>query len=250
LCIKCYAYKMKIYYTKASKHSHVRNNTLDIVRTIAITLMVIFHFIYDLKLFSYIDWDTPDGFGWRQFRWVIISLFFLCLGISLTFAHKNRVQGKKFLIRFAQIFSAAILISVATYLAIPQNWIFFGVLHFLAFASCVAIWFVNMPKISFAIGISIILIGAVQLLPSRWPFYVFFDNLPHYTNDYVAIFPWLGLVFIGVTIAHTKWFLEDPLCRKNADPHIWLIWPGQHSLSIYLLHQPFMVGALYLISLL
>lgn len=226
-----------------------RNYTLDIVRTLAIVLMVIFHFIYDLKFFAYITWDIPDGNGWQQFRWLIISLFFLCLGISLTFAHKHALRVQKFIYRVAQISAAALIISIATYFAIPENWIFFGVLHFLAFASCVVIFFVNKPKFSLFIGAVFISVGALEVFPNRWPFHLVFDGLPKYTNDYVAIFPWLGMVFIGVFIAHTQWFQNDPFATSSGRARkAWLVWPGQHSLSIYLLHQPIMMGALYLLS--
>jgi uncharacterized membrane protein len=231
-----------------------RNFTLDITRTLAIVLMVIFHFIYDLKFFGYIEWNTPDGAGWQQFRWVIISLFFLCLGISLKLAHHKGFRGNKFLKRLAQILVSALLISVATYFAIPSNWIFFGVLHFLAFASCTVVWFVKMPKLSFVIGLVFLLVGAFQLVPSRWPFHLLFDGLPKYTNDYVAIFPWLGMVFLGVTIAHSRCFMSDPLAaalkKRNLNMPASLTWPGQHSLSIYVLHQPIMMGLLYLTTLL
>jgi uncharacterized membrane protein len=232
-----------------------RNYTLDIVRTLAIVLMVIFHFLYDLKFFGYVDWDTPDGSGWREFRWLIISLFFVCLGVSLAFAHSIAYRWQKFGLRLGQISAAAALISIATYFAIHANWIFFGVLHFLAFASVVAIAFVSRPKLSFIIGLTIISIGLMQLVPSRWPFYLFSNNLPSYTNDFVALFPWLGLVFLGITLAHTQWFKNDPLRdlinnSLNDKAGRYIVWPGQHSLSIYLLHQPILMGSLYLISLL
>jgi uncharacterized membrane protein len=231
-----------------------RNQTLDITRTLAIVLMVIFHFIYDLKFFGYLNYDIPDGSGWQQFRWVIISLFFLCLGVSLTFAHQKQFKRSKYLKRLVQISAAALLISIATYFAIPENWIFFGVLHFLAFASLIVVWFVKLPWVSFGLASIFITIGALQIISPRWPFSILFEGLPSYTNDYVAIFPWLGVVFVGVFIAHSKWLNNDPLAnvitaKYGALPKI-LTWPGQHSLSIYLLHQPILMGLLYLTTLL
>jgi uncharacterized membrane protein len=227
-----------------------RNLTLDLARTFAIVLMVIFHFIYDLKMFNWVDWNIPDGDGWKHFRWVIISLFFLCLGLSLSLAHQSKFRAKKFARRVAQIAGAALLISVATWFAIPQNWIFFGVLHFLAVASLICVAFVRMPKLSFAIGLGFMLLGLSGMFSQRWPFHLLFDDLPAYTNDYVAIIPWLGVVFFGISLAHTKWFKNDPLQKfpRLASSKA-LIWPGQHSLSIYLLHQPILIGLLYLVKL-
>ncbi|MDT0594063.1 heparan-alpha-glucosaminide N-acetyltransferase [Glaciecola petra] len=228
-----------------------RNITLDIARTFAICLMVVFHFIYDLKFFGYINWNIPDGHGWVQFRWIIISLFFLCLGVSLSFAHAKQFKGRKFFLRLMQISLSALLISVATFFAINDNWIFFGVLHFLALSSVIVIFFVSYPRVSLSIGIVFVVIGVMQVVPSRWPFHLLFDGLPKYTNDFVAIFPWLGLVFIGVSLGHSEWMKNDVLAPSlsNSKHLATLVWPGQHSLSIYLLHQPIMMGILFLISL-
>lgn len=228
-----------------------RNITLDLARTLAICLMVVFHFIYDLRFFGYIDWNIPDGHGWVQFRWLIISLFFLCLGVSLSFAHAKRFKARKFFTRFMQISLSALLISVTTFFAINDNWIFFGVLHFLALSSVTVVLFVSYPRACFCIGLCIFAVGALQVIPSRWPFHLLFEGLPKYTNDFVAIFPWLGIVFIGVSLGHSTWMKQDflaPFLSNNK--HInKLVWPGQHSLSIYLLHQPIMMGILFLISL-
>ena len=228
-----------------------RNITLDFFRTLAISLMVIFHFIYDLKLFAVVDWDIPDGVGWQQFRWVIITVFFLCLGVSLKFAHSQTFKPKKYLTRLLQITAAALIISIGSYVFVPDNWIFFGVLHFIAFSSIVAIPFLKSPKAAFLCGMSIILVGALGLVKTRWPFHILFENLPSYTNDFVGIFPWLGVVLLGISLGYSKWLISDPLYKlsQTLSPKVntLMSWPGQHSLSIYLLHQPVMVGVLYLL---
>lgn len=230
---------------------YYRNFTLDLMRTLAIVLMVIFHFLYDLTHFGWVDWDTPDGEGWRQFRWVIISLFFLALGISLCFAHQPKIMYYKFFKRVLQIAAGALLISVSTYFVIHSNWIFFGVLHFLAFASIVCIGFVKKPRLSFVIGLTFLIVGFAGWVKPRWPFDIFFANLPSYTNDYVAIFPWLGMVFIGITLGHSPWFKSDPLKHLQQRQYSkYAVWPGQHGLSIYLLHQPILIALLYVVSLL
>ena len=243
---------LTIYMQKALKQqNYTRIFTLDLMRSTAIVLMVIFHFIYDLKFFSIIQSTIPDGQGWQQFRWLIISLFFLCLGASLHLTHKQRFQSKKFFIRVLQIALSALVISVGSYYFINENWIFFGVLHFLAFASLIAIFLVNLPVIALIIGISLLVTGALQIVPTRWPFYLFFEDLPGYTNDYVAIVPWLGMVLVGIFLGSTKWFQDDP-CKNWFDTIIKhrLAVPGQHSLVIYLIHQPILILAIYLFTLL
>ncbi|MFC4699618.1 heparan-alpha-glucosaminide N-acetyltransferase [Glaciecola siphonariae] len=233
-----------------TKQNSQRNITLDMTRTLAIVLMVIFHFIYDLKLFGWIDWDIPDGQGWQQFRWVIVSLFFLALGSSLHFAYASSINYSKFLKRVLQISAGALLISIASYIAIPSNWIFFGVLHFLALASIICVGFANWPKLSFIIGISFFILAASDVLISRWPFHLLFDGLPDYTNDFVAPVPWLGMVFLGISLGHTQWLKRDPLQGKiNPAVLRFAVWPGQHGLMIYLLHQPIMIALLYGLSL-
>jgi uncharacterized membrane protein len=224
-----------------------RNFTLDVARTTAIVLMVIFHFIYDLRLFAFVTWNIPDGEGWIQFRWVIVTLFFLALGISLSFTHKERIRYKKLFKRVAQISAGALIISIGSYIFVRENWIFFGVLHFLALASLLCVGFANKPKLSFLIGLGFFALASTQWLIPRWPFHLLFNNLPAYTNDFVAIVPWLGMVFFGISLGHNSWFKSDPLKAMRTKSYAnYLVWPGQHSLMIYLLHQPIMIALVYL----
>ncbi|MFC3121587.1 heparan-alpha-glucosaminide N-acetyltransferase [Agaribacter flavus] len=225
--------------------------TIDLARSLAILLMVVFHFCYDLKMFGYVSWDVPDGGVWQQFRWLIVSLFFLCLGVSLSLAYSEQIHWRKFIVRTSQIAAGALVISVGSYYFIRENWIFFGVLHFLALSSVLALPFVRYPRVSALLGTLVIAVGAFQLVPTRWPFHLLFDNLPSYTNDYVAFFPWFGMVLLGVCLGYSQWLKNDPLgFIKNNKNAKYFVWPGQHSLMIYLLHQPVLVVLILLYGLL
>ncbi|MCP3865813.1 MAG: DUF1624 domain-containing protein, partial [Aestuariibacter sp.] len=74
-----------------------RNITLDAIRTLAIVLMVVFHFAYDLRFFGWVDWNVPNGKGWREFRYVILTLFFVSVGASLVLGNFRKFNLKMFL---------------------------------------------------------------------------------------------------------------------------------------------------------
>ncbi len=208
--------------------------------------MVIFHFIYDLKFFGYVNWNTPDGEGWRTFRHIILISFFICLGASLHLSYHKAVNWKKFSKRLIQILASAFAISMVSLLMVPNNYIYFGVLHFIAVASVLCIFFANKPRTSLFIGLGIIIIYNIGLVSGLWPFIYIRDLLPRYSNDYVGLFPWLGVVFIGIWLASIAFLRNDPL--KYFSENTWIALPGKHSLVIYLVHQPLFFAIFGLIS--
>lgn len=224
-----------------------RNYTLDLIRSFAIFLMVIFHFIYDLKYFGWLTWGIPDGDGWKHFRYVILTLFFICIGVGLVYSHAQNIQPKKFITRLAKVAFGAGLITLMSLVMFPQNWIYFGVLHFILIASLCAILLVPYPRLSLIIGTCIIILGFLGLLDKQWPFSYFSEFLPNYTVDYVPLFPWLGVILLGITLAHSQWLNHDIFkfkSLKNDKLIRRLTWPGKHSLIIYLVHQPLLFAVL------
>ncbi|GLX77733.1 hypothetical protein tinsulaeT_10730 [Thalassotalea insulae] len=229
--------------TKASTAS-VRHAGIDIMRATAVILMVIFHLAYDLNFFNVAAIDIPNGDGWREFRVLIVTLFLLSMGISLKLAYPSQLHWSKFIKRITKLGVSAVLISFASLLIVPENWIFFGIIHFIFFASLCCIAFRNSPNIALIIGGIILLVDYMQLVPRRWPFNYIEAYLPQYTNDYTAIFPWLAIPFIGIWLAHQKLFVNYPFknikCPKYAE------FISKNALIIYLLHQPIFFAIFYL----
>lgn len=235
-----------------SEHSsmlslNTRNVTVDLMRTCAIFLMVVFHFIFDLKHVGVVEVNIPNGNYWMQFRWVILTLFFLCVGISLRLSFEKHKLSEGVLIGFCKTSIAACIVTLVSILAIPENWIFFGVLHFIAMSYIFAMPLIRYPRTCLILGVSLLIIGSLQLLPSRWPFYLFWDGLPKYTNDYVRLIPWFGMVLVGVNLGTNKFITHD--FAKSKTPiklvsGVSLI--SKNSLIIYLVHQPILLGILFL----
>jgi uncharacterized membrane protein len=71
-----------------------------------------------------------------------------------------------------------------------------------------------------------------------------------FSVDYFPLFPWLGVVLGGYGLS---FFITNTLQRLDAlhifrSPHSSVLsWPGRHSLLIYLLHQPILLGVLWLV---
>ena len=82
---------------------------------------------------------------------------------------------------------------------------------------------------------------------SRWLNWLGWVTRKPFTEDYVPVFPWLGVMWWGMA-------LGQYLHRRHASvlagrvPAVLggLAWLGRWSLSYYMLHQPVMIGALML----
>ena len=221
---------------------------IDSLRGVAIVLMVIFHFCYDLRFFGWVNWDTPNGHGWWQFRYLILSLFIFTMGMSLSLAHKKAIDKKKFLVRCLQLALAASLVTVMSLFMFPKAWIYFGILHFLLAASIIGIIFTKVPLASLLIGLGIIALYWLEIVDTRIPFFMLEQYLPENTEDFVPFFPWLGVCFLGIAATH---YLPLQKIEKALPktPNI-LNFLGRHGLIIYIIHQPILFAILTPLSFL
>ena len=69
----------------------LRYQEIDMVRGIAILMMIFFHTVFDLSFFRISAIDPSSGF-WRYFAFSTASLFLLIVGISLTLSHARAVS--------------------------------------------------------------------------------------------------------------------------------------------------------------
>jgi uncharacterized membrane protein len=215
---------------------------IDVTRTLAIFLMVIFHFTWDLKALGFITTDLNRNLFWWTLPRIIVFLFLLSMGMSLRLNYQIGIDRKRFLIRLAKIASAAALISVVTYFAFPSTWIYFGTLHCIALTSIMALPFLRYPKIS---G----LLGVIIIFPSLFFNYDYpWFSLGHASMDYIPPLPWFGAVLIGIYLTAMK-VPEKMGEMRIARPLQKLItFPSTHSLKIYLLHQPVLYGLLFVLK--
>ena len=211
---------------------NTRDSALDLMRGIAIIMMIAFHFIYDLNSFGFSD--IPLFTHWAGIAWrcLIVFLFLSAVGISLVIAHGKGIKFKKFLKRLLYLGIAALFVSAGTYVMFPDGWVYFGILHLIWFSTIIAISFVNLPKTSLLIA-ALILIGAIFDQPNlSFISYLLEPYLPLGSIDYYPLFPWLSFVFIGIYLGHNPYYQKIFIFRLN-----WLEVIGKHALIIYLTHQ-------------
>ncbi len=212
-----------------------RSNFLDQVRGLAIILMVIFHFAYDLNFFRLVDIDFFHDPLWYYFPRLITFLFLICVGMALTLTHRPQIRWKKALKRSGMLALWAALISLTTYALFPERFIYFGILHCIALASLAALPMINYPWICLIVGLPMIVLGVFFNLTLPW------FNLSQPAIDYIPFFPWFGATLIGIFLG--KKGLTNIQLKFKYQEIIEKL--GQHSLIIYLLHQPILFGLLY-----
>lgn len=232
---------------------------IDQARGVALVAMAIYHFTWDLGFFGYIDPETATTGGWRLFARLIAGSFLFLAGFSLVLGHQQGFRARPFFIRLGKIGLAAAAISLGTWFAFPQTFIFFGILHAIAAASLIGLLFVRLPVV-------VTLLAAAAAVAA--PLYLrapFFDhpalwwlglsvNVPR-SNDYVPLLPWIAPVLLGIALA--RLFVASPLPERlagygTATKVRWktlLEQAGRHSLAIYLIHQPLLIALVYGFSL-
>ncbi len=228
---------------------------LDFFRGIAVVMMIIFHFLWDLNFFGIIQQPLYIGF-WGIFQKITAITFLLLVGICLTISYNNAVAEKtnyktKFLKRGLWIFGLGMLITLMTFVFVPQGTIIFGVLHLIGISIILSILFVKLRYLSALLGIAFIAIGIyLQSLIFNFPWLVWLGFLfqGFYTFDYYPLLPWFGIVLLGIFIGNLLYknakriasiqYKTKPLFTNKLE------WLGRHSLVIYFIHQPVLIAFL------
>jgi len=225
-----------------------RIDGLDIFRGFAILCMILYHFTYDLNYFRIISVNMNHSPSFIIARYTIISMFLLSVGISLTLAHKNRINWANIRKRILQLSLASLAVTIVTSIIFPTTWIYFGILHFVLFASLITLALLKFPKITLLLTL-LIFIGSLTGMLHMHGLYALLQNplnLPQYTEDLFPLFPWLGVVFVGTLIVHYNLHQKIfgfKIFNNRFTINKFLKKMGQNSLLIYLIHQPILFGA-------
>ncbi len=225
-----------------------RIRAIDALRGAAICMMIVYHAAFDLNWFHIISADFNHDRFWLSFRDLIVSSFLLLVGVSLVLASRAGISPKRFWNRIALVGACAILVTVGSYVTFPKTFITFGILHCIVVSSILGWPLVRFPRAALMVGVVVIVAGVAIGVPLfDLPLLNWVGLMTHKpaTEDYVPLLPWLGVVLVGISIGW--WLLErrmhDLRQISRASPK-WLTWLGRHSLLVYMIHQPIMMGLL------
>ncbi|MBR6407424.1 MAG: DUF1624 domain-containing protein [Clostridia bacterium] len=239
-----------------------RIHFIDELRGFCIVVMIVHHSFYDLTYLFGMQWSVGIMSFLERIAPCFAFAFVLISGFSCCLSRDNCKRG-------AQLFLIAAMINIFTLVAMPENAIRFGVLNMLSVSMlicgafqklflklnryiCIAV-LVLLFIITFNISrdyIGIRGLFTVDIPPriaGAYDLYPFGIVTPGFeSSDYYPLIPWTFLFFVGFNLG--RFALEGRLPRwmyvLRAKP---LSFIGRHSLLIYVVHQPVIYGALYLL---
>ncbi|MCL2756733.1 MAG: DUF1624 domain-containing protein [Coriobacteriia bacterium] len=243
----------------------IRNRVriFDILRGLALLSMATWHCIFDLiNLYGMkIPWfyEFPTQVLWGQ---ITVYCFILVSGACLNLGRKTARRG-------LVVFGCALLISLVTYLAMPEMFINFGILHM--FGCCMLLAALLKPllkKIPWGVGLAVCLAlylllylvphGSIGIL--NYPLvdlprelystsFLFPIGLPgpsYHSGDYYPIIPWVFLFFAGYFVFRPLKRIKLFTATKPGKNPIEFL--GRYSLIAYMAHQPLILLVLMLLS--
>jgi len=225
-----------------------RLDAVDVARGLSLVAMAGYHLTWDLAYFGVVAPATPFTPPMRFASHAIGSAFLGLAGYSLALAHGRGFRLRPFLRRLARIGAAAALVSGATYAIAPQSPIFFGILHCIFAASVIAAPFL-MPgrgPAALAAALALIALPLVYASPAfnpPWLVWLGLGTEDPPTLDWRPLAPWAGVTLLGLAIGLLA--PAPPFWRAKAAALRAAAFAGRHSLAVYLIHQPILVGLLY-----
>lgn len=254
-------YVSHIFYNTLMKKE--RYEILDGIRGFALINMIAYHAIWDLVyIFGFGNWtwyESKYADAWQQF--ICITFIFLS-GFCLSFSHKKYLRG-------AITFACGALVTLATWIFLPEDIVVFGVLTLIGTSMLLGALFEKVnekipPVVGFNVSFILFLFtkrigngilgffgNTLIKLPGKlykdyFTSFLGFPSAGFHSSDYFPLMPWFFLFISGYFLYR---MIKDAsvmeLLKKGKIRPLEFI--GRHSLIIYMAHQVVIYGVLYLI---
>ena len=228
---------------------------VDFLRGLSIILVIGYHLLYDLG--EYVGIERFLGFStdlstvaWKVAQHFFAGLFIVLSGTSSTLTRSNVRRGLRLL-------AVSFAVTAVTYGFDPSSAVWFGILQLLAVSILVygAAFEKAGPVACAAWGAVILALGAALPVLKKG-LTIRFDWLlplgihsPGFSSfDYFPLIPWLGVFLIGSALGKSVYAPKRSLLPWRL-PQTFVNAAGRHSLLIYIVHQPVILGVLWALGL-
>lgn len=241
-----------------------RIHLMDELRGFAVFCMIFYHAFYTLAYLYKIKIGLLLLNFFMPAEPYFAALFMFISGISSNLSRSNLKRGFKLL-------GLALVVTLVTYVAVPQEVIWFGILHFLSV--CMILFGLVKPlfdRFRFSVipvAVCAVLFAATSgiswgylgfspqlgfrlpnsLYRTNWlaPLGIYNENF--FSSDYFPIFPWIFVFAAGTFIGKLAAAGKFPrFTYRSRVP--FFSWFGRHALILYLVHQPVIYGICWLAS--
>lgn len=241
-----------------------RIHTMDELRGFAVFCMVFYHGFYTLAYLYHVQAGMVLLRFFMPAEPWFAGLFMLISGISSDLSHSNLARGFK-------LFGVALAVTLVTYLAVPEDLIVFGILHFLsvcmilygllkpfadrfrfswaAVAACALLFLLTRGVPLGYVGLSprlgVLLPGSLS--QAGWLFPLGIYGSDFVSADYFPLFPWIFVFAAGTVLGKLAAQGRFPaFLYPSRVP--FFSWMGRRALVIYLVHQPVIYGVCWAVS--
>jgi uncharacterized membrane protein len=251
----------------ATQTKTIRRNRfweIDLLRTVAIAMMIAFHSLYLLNYFNIKNTGVPGPYHglWWWIPVAIVTIFTFLAGLSVTITYSRgkrlseihlgsfKIRVSAFILRGLEIFAWGMGITLITWLISRTDYVRFGILHFFGIAFILAPFFTRFRYVNLILGVTVIAAGIFMtergiFVNSPWLLWL----MPYSfgTMDYWPLVPCFGIFLVGMfcgTILYPQGNRSFSIPNLNNRLVSVLTLPGRHPLMIYLAQWPAIIGIL------
>ena len=233
----------------------MRYKSLDALRGLSIIGMILFHMNYMLVEIFAIDVFHFSHLFWYILGRIVAIVFISVSGVSLYLSLQHRAlyqMATRTRERFMILTTIALSISLVTYIFFYEQRISFGIIHFFAIVTVLALPFVRLESWNILVGILFLIVGYyVSLISVDTDLFIPIGliSVDYYSADYYPILPWFGYYLIGYGVA--DWLHRIRYFARVFSGSYRTLGPlsyvGRHSLLIYVLHVPILYVVMWMV---
>ncbi|MBI4235089.1 DUF1624 domain-containing protein [Candidatus Peregrinibacteria bacterium] len=193
---------------------------IDVLRGMAVLGMIVFHLFFILDYFDVVANEMYGGL-WLVLARSVQFIFLGLVGVSMALSWQKverfgseSMEGfddgvrrfyKRQLKRAFLVFAMAMIVTLFTYLAAPDAYVKFGILHFIALSVFLLMFLAGRKWLNLFLGFLALLVAFLikDIAVSNPLLYPFgFDFIGINTFDYFPIFPWISVSLFGIFLGN------------------------------------------------